>query len=291
MDRDRIATAVLVVLAVAGIAAAGVWYLVVDTPPVAGSDLNATTPDPTVETAPAEFAMSVEVRSHSVDGSEESCWTAGVVYDADARERVGWLNSTDPDGDVVITHYQRYTSNATHNYVRYHASDPEQFRGRVEPIRKDLDPGTETLRVDEAARTYEYYREEPRSEFEIVPRGVFYAGFVHAIPFERTGVTTLDGKAMEKYVPVDGWTRTTGSVTDGPDTYISNTSGALYVDEQTGNIVRADVSLTSKRTDVRAGAWFGDGGSRVRFSLSVHEEIDDEGLKPEWAKETPFDDS
>lgn len=288
MDRPRVARAGLAVVVVAIIVAAGIWFLFLDTPAIAESDLDATTPDPTVASAPSEFRMTVEVRSHSAGGSERANWSAGVVYDGDARERLAWLHSRARD-DVSIVHYQRYSHNRTHNFLRYHTSDSEAFDHRVESIRDDLDPERETLRVDDTAQVYEYYREGARSEFEVVPDRLPPLGFLHRIPFEYDGETTFGGEAVEKYVPVSGWVQLRGSVDDGPEAYISDTSGVVYVSEESGTIVRANVSFTSKRTDVRAGRWLGDGGNRGRFTLTVSDEIDDRELAPEWTEEPPFD--
>jgi hypothetical protein len=49
------------------------------------------------------------------------------------------------------------------------------------------------------------------------------------------------------------------------------------------------VAFTSKRTEMRAGTWFGDPGSRNRLRLSVRETADDESRRPEWTTEPPFD--
>lgn len=290
MNRKRVVTAGVVVLAVSVVVGTGIWFLFVDTPSITGSDLNATTPDPTLATAPSQFTMTVEVTSRSLDDeSERTNWSAGVVYDADSRERLGWLRSTTSDDEVSIVHYQRYSRNATHDFIRYHNSDTEAFDNRVESIRADLDPDTEALSVNETSRTYEYYRNGTKSEFEVVPDLIPPLGFLRAIPFEHEGTTTFEGDDVEKYVPVNGWVKTTGSVDDGPDWYISNTSGAVYVSKESGNIVRADVSFTSKRTDVRAGKWFGESGNRGHVTLSVREELDDDELRPEWADESASD--
>jgi len=262
---------------------------VLDTPARTESELNATTPDPTVATAPSEFTMTVAVRSHSLeDGTEQANWSAGVMYDADDRERVGWLHSTGQGEPLSITHYRNYTANRTHNFVEYHNADREEFARRVGTIRADFDEETETLRVDNGSRTYRHYRKRERSEFEVVPDVLPSLGFIQAIPFEYDGTTTWNGRAVERYRPVNGWTKVTASADDSPDTYVSNTSGALYVSRETGNIVRANVSTTSKRTDVRAGRWFGDGGSRNHFTLTVREDADD-ALRPDWTREAPFE--
>lgn len=284
MQRDRVVSAVLIGLVVVLILVAGIWWLFLDTPPVTGSELNSTTPDHTVSTAPPEFTMRVEVQSRSLDdASEQANWSAGVLYNSDAGERLGWLRSTAPDRTITITHYQRYTDARTHNYIKYHNSDTEQFTRRVGSIREDLDRDTETLHVDNTSQTYTYYREGDREEFEVMPDQIPPLGFIHTIPFRHAGTTTVNGTRVEKYEPVNGWTERQGSVADdGPDTHISNTSGELSVSADSGNVIHVDVSFRSIRTDVRAGKWFGDSGNRVHISLSVRKAINEEDLEPEW---------
>jgi hypothetical protein len=283
----RIGVVAAVVLLVA---AAGVWFAFLDAPTAAETELDATTPDPNVSTAPPEFTMTVTAESRSLeDGSPEANWAAGVEYDADAQARLGWLESSGVE-NVSITSYQRYSANRTHNYITYHHTDREAFRNRLGSIRTDLEAETETLRADNATQTYWYYREGDRSEFDVVADVVPPLGFVQMIPFEADGSTTYRGQAVERYVPVEGWVETTGSVADdGPDMYLSNTTGVLYVSEESGNIVHVDVAFTSKRTEMRAGTWFGDPGSRNHLRLSVREEVDDGPLRPDWTTEPPFD--
>lgn len=276
-------TALLVVT----VPSAGIWYLFIDTPAITGSDLNATTPDPAVSTAPPQFAMTVEVENRPLEnGSERTSWSAGVLYDADANERLGWRHSTGPANTVSTAWSQRHWPDGTHNVIRYHNTDNEAFTRRVGSIRTDLDDETETLRVDNGSQTYRYYRAGERSEFDVVDRPMPPLAFVHVVPYKYDGTTTVDGAEVERYVPVEGWVERPGSVADdGADTYISNTSGAVYVSRETGTIVHADVSFTSKRTDIRAGRWFGDDGTRVHYTLSVRETVDPDEVRPEWVAE------
>jgi len=103
MKRNRLLKAGLAVLVVTIVVAAGLWFLFVATPPTTESDLNATTPEPTVSTAPPEFTMTAAVTARSMEEpSDTTNWSAGVMYDADAEERLGWLNSTDADGKVSM---------------------------------------------------------------------------------------------------------------------------------------------------------------------------------------------
>lgn len=290
MNRKRTMTAGVVVLVVLIGIGVGTWFLFVDTPSITESDLNATTPDPTISTAPSQFSLVAEFTSRSLSGGAiQANWSTGVRYDADSRARLSWLRSTTSDYEESIVQYQRYSSNATLTVVRYHASDPEEFEYRVESVRGDLDPETETLIVTKPSHTYEYYRKGPRSEAEVVPNLIPQLYFVQTIPFEHDGTTTIRGHEVEKYVPRNGWVETIGSVDDSPDRYISNTSGVMYVSQETGHIIQADVSFTSKRTDIRAGKWVGDGGNRGHLTIAVREELDDEELRPEWANVSEFE--
>jgi len=287
MNQQLVLKAGVVGLVVSVAVGTGIWFLFVDSPPLTESDLNATTPDPTISTAPSQFTMTVEVTSRSLDeGSEQTNWSAGVTYNADSQERLGWLNSTSSDGDVSIVHYQRYSHNATQNFIRYYNSDPDEFDDRVDSIRDDLDPETETLTVNDRSHTYVYSRTGAKSEFEVVPDLIPPLGFMQTIPFEHDGTTTFEGNDVEIYRPVHGWGTAMGSVDDDPNWYISNTSGVVYVSEESGNIVRADVSTTSTRTDIRAGKWFGDRGDRAHITLSIREELTDDELRPKWATES-----
>ncbi|WP_178917807.1 hypothetical protein [Natronomonas gomsonensis] len=270
--------------------AAGLWFLFVATPPTTESDLNATTPDPNLSTAPPEFTMTAMVTTRELEEpSDTTNWSAGVVYDADAEERLGWLNSTGADGEVSMGQYQRYSQNATHEYNRYHHPESDAFDTRVESIRDDLNPDAESLSVNNTSQTYVHYRKRPQSAFEVVPDLMPPLGFIDRVPFEHDGSTTFRGDPVEKYVPTSGWAQTPGTVDDDPDWYISNTSGELYVNQTTGHIVHVNVSLTSKRTAIRAGKWFGESGNRIRIRLTVREDLRDGDLRPGWATDATFD--
>ena len=130
---------------------------------------------------------------------------------------------------------------------------------------------------------------EKRTNFEVVPVLLPHLGFIRAIPFEHAGSTTYKGDAVKKYVPENGWVETTGNVDDGSDWYISNSGGVVYVSKESGNIVRVDVSFTSKRTYIRTGKWVEEDGDQGHITLTVREEPDDEELRPEWATESTFD--
>ncbi|MUV85167.1 hypothetical protein GJ631_00860 [Natronomonas sp. CBA1123] len=205
------------------------------------------------------------------------------MYDSDAEERLGWLNSTIEDGEVSMGQYQRYSQNATQEYNRYHHPESDAFDSRVDSIRDDLDPETESLSVNDTSQTYVHYRKRPQSAFEVVPELMPPLGFIDRVPFEHDGSTTFRGNRVERYVPTSGWVQTPGTVDDDPDWYISNTSGELYVNKATGHIVHVNVSLTSKRTAIRAGKWFADSGDRIQIRLTVREDVRDGDLRPVWA--------
>jgi hypothetical protein len=292
MNRRGLVLAGVGALVVVTVASVGIWYLFLDTPALTGSDLNATTPDPTVSTAPSEFTMSVEARTVSLaDGTDVSNWSAGVLYNADASEVLAWRNETGSNSNTSIVRYQRYTENRTQIFTRTHTADSEAFTAGVESVHRDIDPETDTLHVDNETQTYRYDREAERSAFTIVGYPIPLFEFLHVIPFEYDGTTTVDGEQMERYVPVNGWVELPGSVDGEPDRYITNTSGALYVNRETGNVVSADVSFTSKRTDMRAGKWLSDDERRTQFTISVRNELDTDELAPDWANEAPFEES
>lgn len=291
MDRRALLSVMIAIVVLVIVVVTAGWWLFVDTPAITPSELSATTSDPAVADAPAALSITIEARSRGLeDGTVEANWSAAVRFDASDGERIGRLSSSDDRGEVEITHYQRLDGDQTHNVIEYHSTDAEQFARRVQSIREDLEPRTETLEVDEEAQTYRYYREGERSEFEVVPDLLPPLGFIQVLPFERAGSTTYDGESVARYVPVDGWRELPGSVADdGPDVYLSRTSGVLYVEEEAGDIVYANVSFTSKRTDRRAGRWLGDAGSRGQFRLVVRKELDHRGLEPAWTDEPPFD--
>ena len=276
MDRVGLAAAGVLLVAIAG-GAAG-WYLFLDAPAVTPSELEATPPTPTVETAPPAFTMTASVEARAVDGGPvRANWSAGVAYDGATGERLGWLHTR----EVSIVEYQRREANATYTAVRYHADDPEAFDRRVASVREDLAAGA-TLDVNATAQTYESHRVGARGEFAVVPDRLPPFGFLRQIPFERAGTTTYAGETVERYLPVDGWIRTPGSVDDRPDAYVSATGGMVAVSPASGNLVRANVTFTERRADVRAGRWLGEGGTRTRVRLRGRESVDGE-LAPGWA--------
>ncbi|MCY4732463.1 hypothetical protein KY092_18130 [Natronomonas gomsonensis] len=284
MKRNRLLKAGLAVLVVTVVVVAGLWFLFVATPSPTESDLNATTPDPNLSTAPPEFTMTAAVTTQAIEEpSDTTNWSARVMYDSDAEERLGWLNSTIEDGEVSMGQYQRYSQNATQEYNRYHHPESDAFDSRVDSIRDDLDPETESLSVNDTSQTYVHYRKRPQSPFEVVPELMPPLGFIDRVPFEHDGSTTFRGNRVERYVPTSGWVQTPGTVDDDPDWYISNTSGELYVNKATGHIVHVNVSLTSKRTAIRAGKWFAEGGDRIQIRLTVREDVRDDDLRPAWA--------
>jgi hypothetical protein len=283
MQRNRVVSIMLVTCVLSLGLIVGIWWLFLATPAVTDSELNATTPDYTVSTAPQQFEMRVEVESRSLDDNESANWSAGVLYDRESQQRLGWLHSTEPDRTVTITQYQRYSGNHTHNYIRYHNSEPKQFSRRVRTLRDDIDTKTESIYVNNESQTYTYYREGDRDDFEVMPDQIPPLGFLHTIPYRYVGTRSVNGTTVEKYEPVDGWTEIRSSVADdGPDTYISDTSGQVYVSPNSKNIIHIDVTFRSTRTDVRAGRWFGNSENRIHISLSVQNAIDENQLKPEW---------
>jgi hypothetical protein len=114
--------------------------------------------------------------------SDTTNWSARVMYNADTRERLGWLNSTDADGEVSMGQYQRYSQNATQEYNRYHHPESDAFESRVQSIRDDLDPDTESLTVNGTSQTYTYPPPDGLKHQELsmtTPTGTFRIRVAH----------------------------------------------------------------------------------------------------------------
>jgi hypothetical protein len=269
------------------VCSAGFWYLFVDTPAVAPTELDAKSPYPPDTTADS-YALVANASTRSLSNeSDWSRWETTVRYDGSTNEKFGRLTSSSPRRNVSIEAYHRYVGNTTEEYARYRSSVRAVFRERISSIRDDLDPRTEALRVDNGTRTYYHYERE--SGQRDLGMGQIRTGLVVLPPYERAGATTVDGRNVTKYVPVDGWVDMAGSSDVAPEAYVSDTAGAVYVSRATGRIVRANLSFTSKRTEIRIGRWLGTTGTRIHVRLSVTRPVETASVQPGWVTETDND--
>ncbi|MDZ7730913.1 MAG: hypothetical protein U5K37_08430 [Natrialbaceae archaeon] len=265
----------------------GTWYLVLDTPAATPSELEASPPHYTTETAPAAFTLTVEARSVSLgDGTEVANWTVGIAYNASTGERLAWRTASGPGPTVDTIEYQRRVGNRTLTFLRYHTSDRERFRVDGGDTQAEY-PNT-SLVVDSPNQTYRHAWMGPAEAFTVTPTQLPTLSFLQTIPFTHSGSDTYDGRAVEVYVPQDGWTDTPGQTNrKGPETALSETTGELYVRRATETIVYANLSVTSKRTDRRIGRYVGDPGTREHITLRVRESVDP-SLRPDWASNESF---
>lgn len=284
MRRVTLLKAGLAAAVVVAVGTAGVWYLFVDTPSVTDGDLNATTPPLETSSPPQRYTVSanVTVRSLSND-SERSAWSVGSAYDAETGQHRRWLYSSTPRQNFSETTYQHYENDTTITYTRYRTTDEAAFRRRVASVRDDRNTGNETLRIENDSRTY-YHREGESGRRLDTGIGNVPLGPIYAIPYERTGTTTFEGATVETYAPIDGWVDTSDADTD-PDTYVYATDGRVYVDPETGWILRADLRLSTKRTEMRAGRWFGQEGERTRLEYRFDTALEETPLRPAWVTE------
>lgn len=265
MRRVTLLKAGLAAVVVVAVGTAGVWYLFVDTPSATDDDLNATTPPLETSSPPQRYTVSanVTVRSLSND-SERSAWSVGSAYDAETGQHRRWLYSSTPRRILSETTYQHYENDTTITYTRYRTTD-------------------ETLRVENDSRTY-YHRERESGRRLDTGIGNVPLGPIYAIPYERTGTTTFEGATVETYAPIDGWVDTSDADTD-PDTYVYDTDGRVYVDPETGWILRADLRLSMRRTEMRAGRWFGQESKRIHLKYRFDTALEETPLRPAWVTE------
>lgn len=283
MERETILKVGLALVLVALVLGVGFWYLFITVPAVTPTELDAKSPYPSDSTTDS-YTLDVNVSAQSLTNeSDWSQWETIVRYNGSTNEKFGRLITSSPRRNLSLTEYHRYSGNATEKYTRYQSSATTEFRTRVSQIHDDLDPRTETLQVDNATQTYYHFETETgRGELGM---GRVRVGVVTLPAYEQSGTTTVDGQLVTKYVPVDGWVDIDGSTDATPEAYISDTAGGVYVSNATGRIVRANVSFTSKRTEMRIGRWLGSTGTRIHIRLTVIQSGKTSTIQPKWIDE------